>query len=137
VDIESGPANDTATFEQHQISLSRAVEIEILVFLEDDRSTYGEVRCRAWGLINGKAYGLAFTDRNGNLRAISLRRAHKKEIDRHAPHPRDGQRKPRLDKGGFGKGASGQRVARPYPVCLSKDTRPAEDGDQGRRFDPA
>ena len=46
---------------------------------------YGETRYRAWGLIDGKAYCLAFTDRNGTLRAISLRRARKKEIDRYVP----------------------------------------------------
>ncbi len=89
MDIEFDPAKDTANIKKHQISLSRAVEMEILVFLEDDRSSYGEVRYRAWGLIDGKAHCLAFTDRNGTLRAISLRRAHKKEMDRHAPHPRD------------------------------------------------
>ena len=89
MDIEFDPAKDTANIGKHQISLSRAVEMEILVFLEDDRSSYGEVRYRAWGLIDGKAHCLAFTDRNGTLRAISLRRAHKKEMDRHAPPPRD------------------------------------------------
>ena len=89
MDIEFDPAKDTANIKKHQISLSRAVEMEILVFLEDDRSSYGEVRYRAWGLIDGKAHCLAFTDRNGTLRAISLRRAHKKEMDRHAPPARD------------------------------------------------
>ena len=89
MDIEFDAAKDKANLEKHQISLSRAVEMDILVFLEDDRSSYGEVRYRAWGLIDGKAHCLAFTDRNGTLRAISLRRAHKKEMDRHAPPPRD------------------------------------------------
>lgn len=89
MDIEFDPAKDKANLEKHQISLSRAVEMDILVFLEDDRSSYGEVRYRAWGLIDGKAHCLAFTDRNGTLRAISLRRAHKKEMDRHAPPARD------------------------------------------------
>ena len=89
MDIEFDPAKDKANLEKHQISLSGAVEMDILVFLEDDRSSYGEVRYRASGLIDGKAHCLAFTDRNGTLRAISLRRAHKKEMDRHAPHPRD------------------------------------------------
>ena len=89
MDIEFDPAKDKANLEKHQISLSRAVEMDILVFLEDDRSSYGEVRYRAWGLIDGKAHCLAVTDRNGTLRAISLRRAHTKEKDRHAPPPRD------------------------------------------------
>jgi uncharacterized DUF497 family protein len=46
---------------------------------------YGEVRYRAWGHIDGKAYYLAFTVRDGIVRPISLRRAHAKEMKRHAP----------------------------------------------------
>ena len=52
-------------------------------FVEDDRNAYGETRYRAWGLLDGHYHCLAFTHRNGRVRAISLRRAHKKEIDRY------------------------------------------------------
>lgn len=58
---------------------------QILAFLVDGRSEYGEVRYRAWGLIDGRAHCLAFTDRDGRIRAISLRRAHQKEMRRHVP----------------------------------------------------
>ncbi len=87
--IEFDPAKDDINLARHGISLARAVDLEILVFIEDDRTDYGEVRYRAWGLIDGKAHCLAFTDRLGRIRAISLRRAHKKEMDRHAPPDRD------------------------------------------------
>lgn len=87
--IEFDPAKDQANVAKHGVSLSRAVDLEILVFVEDERTDYGEVRYRAWGLIDGQTHCLAFTDRNGTLRAISLRRAHKKEMDRHAPQSND------------------------------------------------
>ena len=83
--IEFDAEKDRANIAKHGISLARAVNLEILAFIEDDRSDYGETRYRAWGLIEGEAYCLAFTDRQGVLRAISLRRANRKEMDRHAP----------------------------------------------------
>jgi uncharacterized DUF497 family protein len=87
--IEFDPAKDAINIAKHGISLASAVDLDILAFIEDDRTDYGEVRYRAWGLIDGKAYCLAFTDRTDSLRAISLRRAHKKEMDRHVPSDRD------------------------------------------------
>jgi uncharacterized DUF497 family protein len=84
MEIEFDPAKDAANIAKHGVSLSRAADLEILVFIEDDRNAYGEVRYRAWGMIDGKLHCLAFTHRNGAVRAISLRRAHKKEMDRYA-----------------------------------------------------
>ena len=78
-------AKDEANILKHGISLSRAAEMEIISFLEDARQEYGEVRYRAWGLIDGQYHCLAFTYRQGCVRAISLRRAHQKEIKRYAP----------------------------------------------------
>ncbi len=40
------------------------------------------------GFIDGLAYCLVFTVRGGNVRAISLRRAHTKEMKRYAPQER-------------------------------------------------
>jgi uncharacterized DUF497 family protein len=83
--IEFDPAKDALNIAKHGLSLSRASDLEILAYLEDDRDTYGETRYRAWGLIDGKAHCLAFTYRNGRVRAISLRRAGDKEIKRYVP----------------------------------------------------
>ncbi len=83
--IEFDPDKDAANIAKHGVSLSRAGDLEILAFIEDDRSEYGETRFRAWGLIEGRYHCLVFTHRNGRVRAISLRRAHKKEIDRYVP----------------------------------------------------
>ena len=61
------------------------VDLDIAVALVDDRYDYGEVRYRAYGFIDGVAYCLTFTNRNGQARPISLRRAHMKEMRRRVP----------------------------------------------------
>ena len=83
--IEFDADKDRGNIAKHGISLSRAVELEMLAVLRDDRFDYGEERFRAWGLIGDISYCLAFSTRNGKVRAISLRRAHKKEMDRYVP----------------------------------------------------
>lgn len=87
--IEFDPAKDEANIAKHGVSLARAAELEILAFIEDQRTAYGETRYRAWGLIDRAAYCLAFTRRGDNIRAISLRRAHKKEMDRYVSQNRE------------------------------------------------
>ena len=64
---------------------SRWVDLDIQVTFVDDRRDYGEIRYRAYGLIDGVSYCLVFTDRNEKVRPISLRRAHAKEMRRHVP----------------------------------------------------
>jgi len=83
MEIEFDDDKNATNLAKHRISLARAAELEILRFIEDERNEYGEVRYRTWGLIDGKPHCLAFTWRDGRLRAISLRRAHKKEFDRY------------------------------------------------------
>jgi len=69
---------------KHRVSLARW-SISISGDFVDDRYDYGEVRYRAYGFIDGVAYSLAFTTRNGLVRPISLRRAHMKEMRRYVP----------------------------------------------------
>ena len=83
--IEFDADKEAANVAKHDVSLSRAVELNILSVLKDDRFDYGEVRFRAWGLIDGEPHCLVFTTRGAALRAISLRRAHKKEMRRYVP----------------------------------------------------
>jgi uncharacterized protein len=83
MDVEFDRAKDAANAAKHGVSLGRASDLEILVYIEDNRRLYGETRYRAWGKIDGSYYCLAFTRREGRLRGISLRRAHQKEIDRY------------------------------------------------------
>jgi uncharacterized protein len=82
MEIEFDPAKDAANIAKHGISLARAVELEIQLFI-DDSARFDEPRYRLYGLIDGKAYCLAAIDRGSKVRAISLRRVHAKEMRRH------------------------------------------------------
>ena len=77
------PAKDALNIEKHGISLSRADDFELIAVFDDDRRDYGERRRRAYGLIDGLTYYLAYTIRDDRIRPISLRRAHAKEFRRH------------------------------------------------------
>ncbi len=79
--LEFDPAKDEANIAKHGISLARAADLDVLVRILDDR--FEEDRRRAYGVIDGEAYCLAYTMRDGQVRAISLRRAHAKEMRRH------------------------------------------------------
>lgn len=78
------PAKDRENVRRHGISLARYVDLDVLAFLVDGRRDFGEERFRAWGLIDGASYCLAYTLRGGRVRPISLRRAHAKEMRRYA-----------------------------------------------------
>ena len=78
--LEFDPDKDAANVAKHGISLSRATELELLARVMDDR--FAERRFRAYGLIDGALHCLAYTLRGEMLRAISLRRAHWKELHR-------------------------------------------------------
>jgi uncharacterized protein len=79
------PAKEAINLAKHHISLARWVDLDIKVTFVDNRHDYGEVRWRAYGFIDGLGYYLAFTNRNGRVRPISLRRAHAKEMRRYVP----------------------------------------------------
>jgi uncharacterized DUF497 family protein len=63
---------------KHSISLARVSD-----FVEIGSTMARPATGRAWGHIDGIAYYLAFTFRNGEMRPISLRRAHAKEMKRY------------------------------------------------------
>lgn len=86
--IEFDPAKDEINIAKHGVSLARAGDLEMLAVKPDERFDYGEMRFRAWGLIDGQAHCLAFTTRDDRVRAISLRRAHDKEMKRHVSQGR-------------------------------------------------
>jgi len=81
--VEFDPSKDKENVAKHGISLGRAADMDLKVVRPDERKDYGEVRYRGFGLIDGKAYSLAFTIRSGSVRPISLRRAHRKEFERY------------------------------------------------------
>jgi uncharacterized DUF497 family protein len=81
--IDFDPAKEAINLSKHGVSLARWVDLDIAVAFVDDRYDYGEVRYRAYGYIDGVAYCLAFTNRDGKVRPISLRRVHTKEMKRY------------------------------------------------------
>jgi uncharacterized DUF497 family protein len=84
MDVVFDTEKDRANQAKHGISLARARDIEIEAVITDDRFDYGEDRYRAFGLIDSVPHCLVFTVRGSTVRAISLRRAHSKEMRRHA-----------------------------------------------------
>jgi len=85
VEIEYDPARDAANIAKHGVSLAMVADLKVLTIEEDFRFPYPERRFRAFGLINGMPYCLAYTLRGPVMRAISLRRAHIREFRRHVP----------------------------------------------------
>ncbi|MFC3713885.1 BrnT family toxin [Sphingoaurantiacus capsulatus] len=85
MEIDFDPAKDAANIAKHGISLKAAegLDWEVAVVMADDRFDYGEVRFRAFGRIENAGFCFVFTERSGRLRAISLRRAHEKELRRY------------------------------------------------------
>ncbi len=77
------PAKDEANKAKHGLSLAQARDFEIRAVIEDDRFDYGERRYRAFGFIDDVACCLVFAARGRVVRAISLRRAHRKEMRRY------------------------------------------------------
>jgi uncharacterized DUF497 family protein len=82
MEIEFDPDKDAANIAKHGISLARAVDLEGAVVVRDDRFA-GEQRYRLYGRIGGEPFCLAAVLRGGIVRAISLRRSHSKEFNRH------------------------------------------------------
>lgn len=76
------PAKDAINIAKHGVSLARASEMDLGTALIriDDRRDYGELRYNAYGYVDGDLHALTFTLRGEDVRAISLRRARKKEL---------------------------------------------------------
>jgi uncharacterized DUF497 family protein len=81
MDIEFDPIKDALNIEKHGISLTRVLELETIVVVQDER--FEERRVRLYGMLDGLPHCAAATLRAGVLRVISLRRAHAKEYRRH------------------------------------------------------
>jgi uncharacterized DUF497 family protein len=80
MNIEFDSAKNEANIAKHGVSLALGAEMDMAtaVVVEDDRHDYGERRFRAFGHIDGAAYCFVFAVRETAVRAISLRRAHRR-----------------------------------------------------------
>jgi uncharacterized DUF497 family protein len=82
VKIAFDPLKDNANIRKHGISLSRAIELDAIDYF-DDSDLYDEPRYRLVGYIDGHLYVLAAVDRGDIVRAISLRKATRREWKRY------------------------------------------------------
>ena len=76
---------DIANRRKHGLSLVDAAKLDLdsAAVVPDERYSYGEARFRAYGMIDGRMYMLAFTIRAGKVRAISFRKANSREEKRY------------------------------------------------------
>lgn len=79
------PDKQARNLSKHGISLARAEEMDMAeaVVRVDDRFDYGETRYIAFGEIDDALHCLVFTFRGSNVRAISLRKANRRENRRY------------------------------------------------------
>lgn len=79
------PAKNRSNLEKHGLELCdfHGFDPGTDITLADERRDYGEPRYRTFGRIAGLGYMIAFTLRDGQLRLISFRRAHEKEMQHH------------------------------------------------------
>lgn len=78
-------AKDAANREKHGLSLAlvgAVVEAARATFL-DQRFDYGEDRFVSFGYVDGRLYVAVWTERDGAVRAISVRKANAKEQERY------------------------------------------------------
>ena len=82
--IEWDEAKNEANFAKHGLRLDsfEGFDSEPVV-LVDVRRVYGEERFRAFGRIDGVPSSIAYATRGRNVRLISVRRAHEKEVTRY------------------------------------------------------
>ncbi len=79
--IEFDPAKDSSNQAKHGVSLALAAQLDwgsALVWA-DSRTSYGEARQSALGLMGERMYFVAFVDRADVRRVISLRKANNRE----------------------------------------------------------
>ena len=80
------PEKDRRNRAKHGVSLALA-EVLFLgpcVTITDDRFDYGEMRQIVFGIISARLFACVYSDRNGERRVISLRKANKREVQRYA-----------------------------------------------------
>lgn len=83
MDIEFDPAKRDATLRLRGLDFLDAPKVLAgrTYTLVDDRQDYGEERLITYGYLEGRAVVVVHVDREGVLRVISMRHAHKKEIE--------------------------------------------------------
>ncbi|NKF23918.1 BrnT family toxin [Solimonas marina] len=89
MDIEFDPEKDAINQAKHEgVSLAAAegFDIDTALVNYDDRAAPEEDRWVAVGFIDAVLHILVFTERNGRIRPINLRKAEKPEVRRYEAH---------------------------------------------------
>jgi uncharacterized DUF497 family protein len=76
------PAKSQRNLRERGLSFERAKDFDFATALleVDDREDYGEVRINALGFLDGELHSLTFTERDGDTRVISFRKAGRSEM---------------------------------------------------------
>lgn len=82
MEIEFDPLKEGVNLAKHGVSMLLAIELdwEAALMWVDDRFEYGEARMMALAPNAGILYFVAFVDRAGTRRIISIRRANRREV---------------------------------------------------------
>ncbi len=82
MNIEFDPGKDAINAEKHGVSLadSSLLEWSEMWVTEDLRDDYGEQRMVGFAPIGSRVYCLVYTRRGDAIRAISLRKANRREV---------------------------------------------------------
>ncbi|MFA7239786.1 MAG: BrnT family toxin [Sulfuricellaceae bacterium] len=85
MEITYDPAKDVANQAKHGVSLALAAKLEwdTLWAEQDTRHAYHEVRMIGYALIGTRLYCVVYTERGGECRIISLRKANPREVGRY------------------------------------------------------
>jgi uncharacterized DUF497 family protein len=83
MEIEFDPAKRSLTLEDRGLDFLDAPRLFAgrSLTVVDDRIDYGEERFVSYGFIDAAAVALVWTDRNGVMRIISMRKMHIEEIE--------------------------------------------------------
>ncbi len=86
MNITFDPAKDALNRAKHGVSLALATDLEwdLLLATADTRRDYREDRLIGFAPIGNRVYCVVFTDRGNERRAISLRKANRREVTRYA-----------------------------------------------------
>lgn len=74
-----------SNLQKYGISLEDAglLDWNLLLFLEDERQDYGEVRLIGYAPLGNRLYYIVYTERNEVIHVISLRKANSREVTRY------------------------------------------------------
>ncbi|WP_347814203.1 BrnT family toxin [Paraburkholderia sp. BL10I2N1] len=91
LELEFDPDKDQINRAKHGVALALAdyFEWDSAISALDSRYSYGEPRFVAYGLIGDRVHCMVYTPRGETLRLISLRKAHKREVNDYVEQTQD------------------------------------------------